>query len=143
MYKDIDINTILPEIDGKDLTDNEKEFVKQVIEFKDECLNIVLEEIEEIKKKYTKITTEKILDLYNKYIKNNYWRDDIMTHLTTLLKDKVCISCINRPHCDAKEECVVAFTAGYNCAIEYLKESGEDQYMILPVPQNKNLKKTY
>jgi len=67
----IDQNRIYEEILEKreDLTDNEKEFARQVTALREECVKEVQAEIDPIIKKYAKIQAEKTIELYNIYIK--------------------------------------------------------------------------
>jgi len=67
----LDIIKINEEIiaERKDLTDNEKEFARQVVIAKGENAEKAQAEIDPILKKYAQITAEKIVELYNRYIK--------------------------------------------------------------------------
>jgi len=67
----IDMGNIYEEILGeqKDLTDNEKEFAKQVICIREEYAKLAKAEIETVIKKYAEIEAVRIMRLYNRYIK--------------------------------------------------------------------------
>jgi hypothetical protein len=51
------------------LSDREKEFVRQVMEFQEATYEVMKIEIDCTIKRYAKIEAEKFVELYNKYIK--------------------------------------------------------------------------
>ena len=66
----IDIKEINEKLLGKsNLTDQQKEFARQVNAIKEVCAAFVKAEIDGIIEKYARIEAERIVDLYNKYVK--------------------------------------------------------------------------
>jgi len=67
----IDLKSLNEEIleTREDLTGKEKEFARLVMAVKEECAEKAQAEIDPIIKKYAKIEAERIIELYNTYIK--------------------------------------------------------------------------